>query len=249
MKKYIISIIAAGISLPAFAQLTHKSEKKNQVALDACGPVVLKADFWPDNFVIFGVGSQHHIQSHIIGLSASYSRQVKEVSIGYRFGVIFDRVNDNNETPDGSKESYIIRQNSCLNSVFLLHEEGIGKLSLRFRAELPFTWHGKRSQAYYYYVPSTQLTYDDLAVSPAGFSTGMGLGIGLTYKMNDKLSLGADFSEYFLFCRYAGTFFLTQNDSFGGSPSFNNGTQSSKNDFRKWGFSQLAPRIFLAYEF
>ncbi len=210
---------------------------------------------------ILAPSSNYSRKYYSIGFSACYSRQLKGIKLGYKFGIVKRKVEESNNYEYYSGANYFVdetfnyTQTHYLNSIFVTREETIKKLALRLTFEIPFIYYGTGKSDYYNRTNSdypTDYVITEKQETAAGYSTGFGTTIGMGYELFKNTNLGIDLSEYILYSKFSkpSKGHRTETDKLGNTGATNfDITYEVKNNYSQWGYSRLVPRIFIAVKF
>ncbi len=258
MKKTIIIFIATLSCVTCLSQ----SDKKNEIGVDCFSPIMTSSmkQYFNDDWIL-SPSSNYSRKYYSIGFSASYSRQLKGIKLGYKFGIVKRKVEESNNYDYYSgahyfvDETYNYTQTHYLNSIFVTREETIKKLALRLTFEIPFIYYGIGKSDYYNRTNSdypTDYVTTQKQETAAGYSTGFGATIGLGFELFKNTNLGIDLSEYILYSKFSkpSKGHSTETDILGNTGATNfDITYEVKNNYSQWGYSRLVPRIFIAVKF
>jgi hypothetical protein len=269
MNKEIIILMFSLVYLTGFSQ----SDRKNELKIECFSPIMTPSmgPYFNDEWILTA-NSNYSRKYHSIGFAASYSRCVKNVKLGYRFGFVTRKIQEINNDKYGSSnqfyehEQFNYKQNQFLNSIFLSREEHIKSLHIQVTFEIPFIYYGVAKNIYlrndFDIDPLTnqpglqiaEIIYETTASS--GFATGLGMSIGLGYSFTKKMTVGIDLSDYLLYTHFNGptkTHGVESGFEYDGStnPPWISNTYDSENkiNFSQWGFSRISPRLFYAFKF
>lgn len=258
MKKTIIIFITTLSCLTGLSQ----SDKKNEIAVDCFSPIMTASmkQYFTDEWILTP-SSNYRRKYYSIGVSASYSRQLKGIRLGYKFGIVKRKVEESNDYDYFSGAHYFVNetfnytQTHYVNSIFVSREETIKKLILRLTLEIPFIYYGTGKNDYYNRTNSdypTDYVITDKQEIAAGYSAGLGGSLGLGYELFKDTNLGLDLSEYLLYSKFSKPSHVhrTETDVLGNTGASNfDVTYEVKNSYSQWGYSRLVPRIFIAVKF
>lgn len=258
MKKTITILMTTFCCLMGFSQ----SDKKNEIGMDCFSPIMTPSmrQYFNDDWILTP-STNYTRKYYSIGFSASYSRLIKGIKLGYKFGVVKRKVEESNKYDYNSVSNYFVdetfsyTQTHYVNSIFVTREETIKKLTLRLTFEIPFIYYGTGKNDYYNRTNSdypTDFVITEKQEIASGYSTGLGASLGLGYELFKNTNLGIDLSGYILYSKFSkpSSGHRTETDILGNTGATNlDATYEVKNNYSQWGYSRLVPRIFIAVKF
>jgi hypothetical protein len=267
MKRHICLLLSTILtSINCLSQNHHK----NEVMIDCFSPIMTASmkGYFNDEWIL--TPSDNYSRKYTsIGFGINYSRKIKEMKIGYRFGFVIRTVEETNNYTYFSPNQYFVdekftyKQNHFFNSVFIQKEENIKKLSIQLAVELPFIFYGAGKNNYYnrtYSELSSGEIYSDYTVINnqkigSGFATGLGINIGLAYNINNSMKFGVELDEYLLYTSFTKPTNIDYSENlvdYSNSPPIEYPFTSNndiKNNYKQIGFSRLSPRLIYTIKF
>lgn len=196
-----------------------------------------------------------------LGYSFSYQRKINEFSLGINLGLITRSVKEKNEYDYNSGAHYFVyetfnyKQTHFLTSISFCKDESFKNLIIRLKSEIPFVYYGKGTNDYYNRThsdyPTDYILTENQKIS-AGFATGLGIGIGVYYKLTSNLNVGLEISEYLLFTSFSkpSNVHSTGKDVLGNTGTGDYDTEYEvTNKYSQIGFSRVVPQFRISYKF
>ncbi|MBL7888207.1 MAG: hypothetical protein JNL24_01575 [Bacteroidia bacterium] len=262
MRKTIITLITSLTSLTLWSQ----NGTKNEFKLECYSPIMTPSmrQYFNDEWILTP-SNNYSRKYYSIGFSASYSRQIKEIKIGYRFGLVLRKGEESNNYDYYSGNIYYVdevfkySQKHYLNSLYLSHEEELNKISIHFTFEIPFIYYGQGTNNYYNRTYSNNNTTNEILTDytiidkqkiGSGYSTGFGLNIGLAFNITNSMKIGVDLCDYLLYTSFKKTseiYHYEKSTTYFNSPPYEQTEESIStviNNYSQISFSRLVPRLY-----
>lgn len=255
MKNTILTFTFTLVSLIVVSQ-------QNEISVGVFSPIMTNSmkQYFTDEWILTP-SSNYSRKYTSLGYAVGYQRKMKEFSLGITFGLVTRSVNEKNEYDYFSGAHYFVnetfeyKQMHYLSAISITKSEEFKKLTIGLKLEIPFVLYGKGRNNYYNRTNSeypTDYILTQTQKISSGFATGLGLGIGIYYKLIDNLKFGLDISEYLLYTSFTkpSSIHSTSQDILGNTGAIDYDIQSEvKNKYSQIGFSRIVPQFRICYEF
>ena len=255
MKNTILTLTFTIFGLFAMCQ-------KNEISIGVFSPIMTNSmkQYFTDEWLL--TPSVNYSRKYLsLGYSFSYQMKINDFSLGINLGFVTRSVSEKNEYDYNSGAHYYVnetfeyKQTHFLTSITFSKDENFKNLRIRLKSEIPFVYYGKGTNDYYNRTNSdypTDYIWTENQKISAGFATGLGIGIGVYYKLTDKFNVGLEISEYLLYTSFnkPSNVHSTGKDVLGNTGAGDYDTEYEvTNKYNQIGFSRVVPLFRIGYEF
>lgn len=246
----------------------HSQKKINEFRLECYRPIVTNgmSFYYNDEWATYPLesdGSVYNRNYRNIGFSATYIRHFEKFNAGVRVGTVSRNLIETSVykyADDQLNDRYTFNQEHLLGSIFIQRNESIKFLDLKLGLEIPYIHYGKGHTDFtrniVNYENGNVWSTTDLNwtfVSGTGFATGLGINLGIAYKMSRKMSLGIELNKYLLYTEFSRPYsrhqYLKYKWTTPESEDIKEYHYTGTSTFKQTTFSLLIPRLFYSFHF